>query len=69
MYFFKNVDITNIFSSFGETEKPEKEEDKQKDGKTPCIDPKVVHTSRRTNLFNFKHILFINKLNGLDSRQ
>jgi hypothetical protein len=42
MYFFKNVDITNIFSSFGETEKPEKEEDKQKDGKTPCIDPKVV---------------------------
>ena len=51
MYFFKNVDITNIFSSFGETEKPEKKEDKQKDGKTPCIDPKVVHTSRRMVLY------------------
>jgi hypothetical protein len=37
MYFFKNVDITNIFSSFGETEKPEKEEDKQKDAYMWCI--------------------------------
>lgn len=38
-------------SSFGETEKPEKEEEKQKDGKAPCIDPKVVHTSRRMVLY------------------